>query len=71
MRKDYYNILGVPRTATADEVKKAYYKMALKFHPDKNQEAGTEETFKLIGEAYSVLKDPQKRQVSIGFLRIY
>jgi len=63
MGKDYYSILGVSKGATDDELKKAYRKMALKFHPDKNQSAGAEEKFKQIGEAYDVLSDPKKRQV--------
>lgn len=64
MGKDYYSVLGVSKGATDEELKKAYRKMALKFHPDKNQSAGAEEKFKLIGEAYDVLSDPKKRQVS-------
>ncbi len=59
MGKDYYSILGVERNATEEEIKKAYRRLALKHHPDK--EHGSEETFKEINEAYSVLKDPQKR----------
>ena len=64
MGKDYYSVLGVSKGATDDELKKAYRKMALKFHPDKNQSPGAEEKFKQIGEAYDVLSDPKKRQVS-------
>jgi len=67
-RKDYYKILGIPRT-TGDEndVKKAYRKMALKYHPDKNndspdQKAEAEKMFKDIGEAYSILSDPAKKE---------
>ena len=56
MGKDYYRILGVSRSATDDELKKAYRKMALKYHPDKNQNSGAEEKFKEIGEAYDVLR---------------
>lgn len=63
MGKDYYKILGVSKTATDDELKKAYRKLALKFHPDKNQAPGAEEKFKQIGEAYDVLSDPRKRQI--------
>lgn len=63
MGKDYYTILGVSKGATDDELKKAYRKMALKYHPDKNKAAGAEEKFKEIGEAYDVLSDPKKRQI--------
>ena len=59
--KDFYEILGVARTATADEVKKAYRKLALQYHPDRNPGPDGEEKFKEIGEAYSVLSDTSKR----------
>ena len=57
MGKDYYAVLGVGRTATEEEIRRAYRKMALRFHPDKNQEPGAEEVFKNISEAYEVLSD--------------
>ena len=57
MGKNYYEILGVPRDATETDIKKAYRKMALKYHPDKNQSPGAEEKFKEIAEAYDVLSD--------------
>lgn len=61
--KDYYKILGVSRTAGQDEIKKAYRKLAVKFHPDKNKgDKQAEERFKEVGEAYEVLKDPAKRR---------
>jgi len=63
MGKDYYTILGVSRGANDDELKKAYRKLALKYHPDKNKAKGAEDKFKEIGEAYDVLSDPKKRQI--------
>ncbi|RMH69594.1 MAG: J domain-containing protein [Gemmatimonadetes bacterium] len=61
--KDYYKILGVDENASADELKKAYRKLAVKYHPDKNAgNKNAEEKFKEINEAYDVLKDPQKRE---------
>lgn len=62
MKKDYYEILGLNKTATADEIKKAYRKLALEFHPDRNKSAGATEKFKEASNAYEVLSNPQKRQ---------
>ncbi|MFX0172440.1 MAG: DnaJ domain-containing protein [Candidatus Hodarchaeota archaeon] len=67
MGKDYYKILGVQRNASKSEIKKAYRKLALKYHPDRAKDSEidpklAEEKFKEIGEAYSVLSDPEKRQ---------
>ncbi|MGI6655658.1 MAG: DnaJ C-terminal domain-containing protein [Desulfobulbus sp.] len=60
---EYYKILGVTQTATADEIKKAYRKLALKYHPDKNPgDKQAEEQFKKISEAYAVLSDPEKKK---------
>ncbi|KAM4747247.1 dnaJ homolog subfamily B member 1 [Rhinophrynus dorsalis] len=63
MGKDYYKILGIARGASDDDIKKAYRKQALKYHPDKNKDPGAEEKFKEIAEAYDVLSDPKKRDV--------
>jgi curved DNA-binding protein len=59
--KDYYKVLGVARNASQEEVKRAYRKLARKYHPDVSKEANAEERFKEVQEAYEVLKDPEKR----------
>ena len=59
--KDYYTIMGVARDATQDDIKRAYRRFARKYHPDVSKEADAEVRFKELGEAYEVLKDPEKR----------
>lgn len=61
--KDYYKILGVNKDATPDDIRKAYRKLARKYHPDVNKDPEAETRFKEIGEAYEVLKDPEKRKL--------
>lgn len=66
--KDYYKILGVPRNASAEEIKEAYYRLAHKYHPDKG---GDPEKFKEINEAYRVLSDPEKRRQYDAYGRVF
>lgn len=60
--RDYYEVLGLTKSASEAEIKSAYRKAALKYHPDRNKESDAEQKFKEINEAYEILKDPQKRQ---------
>src|SRR3990172_7820236 len=60
-KRDYYDVLGVSRNASAEEIKKAFRKLAMRYHPDRNKEDGAEARFKEIGEAYEVLSDSEKR----------
>ena len=60
-KRDYYDILGVPRSSSKDQIKNEYRKLALKYHPDRNKEPGAEDKFKEISEAYAILSDDDKR----------
>ena len=60
--KDYYKVLGVKKGAKTEEIKKAFRKLALQYHPDKNKEEGAEEKFMKLSEAYNILSDPKKRK---------
>ncbi|MBU6942334.1 DnaJ domain-containing protein, partial [Candidatus Karelsulcia muelleri] len=62
IKKDYYEILGISRDASTDEIKKAYRKLAIKYHPDKNKEKQAEEKFKEAAEAYDILSNPEKKK---------
>ena len=61
-RRDYYDILGIPRNASEEEVRKAFRKKAMEYHPDRNKSQGAAEKFKEVNEAYQALSDPQKRR---------
>src|SRR3989344_2661755 len=66
-KKDYYEVLGISKTASLDEIKKAYKKLAMQYHPDRNKEKNAEEKFKEISEAYAVLSDKDKRATYDNF----
>jgi len=60
-QQDYYEVLGVPRTASQEEIKKAFRRLAMQYHPDRNKEDGAEARFKEVNEAFEILSDPEKR----------
>ena len=62
IKNDYYEVLGVPRNASEEEIRRAFRKLAFQHHPDRNKETGAEDKFKEINEAYQVLSDPEKRK---------
>src|SRR3990167_1065239 len=68
-KKDYYEVLGIDKKASKDEIKKAFHKLAHKFHPDKNQ--GDAEKFKEVSEAYSILSDDKKRGEYDSYGRVF
>ena len=61
VKRDYYEVLGIARNATDEEIRRAFRKLAFKHHPDHNREDGAEERFKEVNEAYEVLSNPDKR----------
>ena len=67
---DYYDILGISKESTKDQIKKAYYKLALKWHPDKNKSKDAENNFKQISEAYQVLMNNQYVMIMINMASI-
>ena len=60
-KRDYYDVLGINRQATDEDIKKSYRKLAFQYHPDRNKDKSAEEKFKEVNQAYEILSDPQKR----------
>ena len=69
-KRDYYDILGLDRNSTQEDIKNAFRKHALKYHPDRNKEKDAPEKFKEINEAYQVLSDPEKRSIYDQYLSL-
>ena len=69
-QKDYYNLLGVSRDATEEQIRRAFRGLAMEWHPDRNKAKGAAERFKEINEAYQVLIDPEKRRIYDRFGRV-
>lgn len=67
-KRDYYEVLGLTKSASKDEIKKAYRKLSKQYHPDLNKEPGADEKFKEIAEAYEVLSDDQKKLVTTNLV---
>src|SRR5512137_1282611 len=61
-KRDYYEVLGVPKNCSADDIKRSFRKLAHQYHPDKNSDSGAAEKFKELNEAYEVLSDPERRE---------
>ena len=68
--RDYYQVLGVPRSASQEDIRTKFRRLALEYHPDRNRDPGAQEKFKEINSAYQVLSDPQKRAQYHGFVRV-
>jgi len=70
IKRDYYEVLGVPRNASDEEIKRAFRKLAFQYHPDHNKNPGAEDKFKEINEAYQVISDPEKRSIYDRYGRV-
>ena len=70
IKQDYYEVLGVPRNASDEEIKRAFRKLAFQYHPDRNRESGAEQRFKELNEAFQVLSNPEKRNMYDRYGRV-